>query len=69
MKPIRRINYSPTLAQLKRRARIHSLQIHKYERGENSFVLVDRRTNAVISTPMPFDDIETYLDDLAANTD
>ena len=65
MKPIRRINYSPTLAQLKRRARIHGLQIHKDKYG--NFILVDRATNTVAEpAPMSIIQVENWLDDLTA---
>lgn len=48
------INAKPaTLEQLRCRAKKHGLLIRKYERGEDSYVLVDAKTNCVASYPIP----------------
>lgn len=57
--------------KLKRRAKKHGLLIRKYKRGEDSFMLVDAGTNAVVSypVPLPLDGISNWLDDLDEQTD
>ena len=52
--------------KLKRRAKKHGLLIRKYKRGEDSFMLVDAGTNAIVSypVPLPLDGIASCLDDL-----
>ena len=63
--PMKKINYSPTLAVLKRRAKQHGLQIHKEKSG--NFILVDRATNTVaVPAPMSIIQVENWLDDLTA---
>lgn len=38
--------------------------IRKYERGEDSYILVDARLNAAVSPDMTLEQLETWLDDL-----
>ena len=58
-----------TLEQLRRRAKKHGLTIRKAERGEDSFMLVDMKTNAVANYPtaLSLAGIEDWLDDLDTN--
>lgn len=61
-----------TLKQLKTRAKKRGLTIRKYERGEDSYVLVDISTNAVAvpaPTPMTLKQVELWLVDLDNLTD
>ena len=56
-----------TLEQLRRRAKKHGLTIRKVFRGDDdSYCLVDMRTNAVVSYPteLPLARIEQWLDEL-----
>ena len=52
------------LEELKKRAREHDMIIRKYERGEDSYILVDARLNAAVSPDMTLEQLETWLDDL-----
>lgn len=65
MKPMNFIGYKPTLAQLKKRAKNFGIAIRKYERGEDSYVLADMTTGAVVATyPMTKDQVIQWFDDL-----
>ena len=56
-----------TLSTLKRRAEKYDMTIHKYERGEDSYLLVDVYTNVVVAPePMTLAEIERELDDFDA---
>ena len=64
VKPMKFIGYKPTLAQLKRRAKKYGMTIRKYERSEDSYLLVDVYTNAAVAPePMTLAEIERELDD------
>ena len=70
MKPMKFIGYKPTLAQLKKRAEKSGIAIRKYERGEDSYVLADMTTGAVVATyPMTQAEILLWLADLEAKKD
>lgn len=54
-----------TLGQLKSKAKKHDMTIYKYERGEDSYMLVDIYLNAVAApAPMTLEEVEAWLDDL-----
>lgn len=58
-------SFTPTIAQLKKRAEKSGIAIRKYERGEDSYVLVDMTTGAVVATyPMTKDQVIQWFDDL-----
>ena len=60
------------LVQLKTRAFKHGLAIRKLRRGdEDSYCVVDMRTNAVVSYPteMPLAAIEQWLDEMNDETE
>lgn len=59
-----------TLSTLKRRAKNFDMMIRKFERGEDSYVLVDIYTNAAVApAPMTLAEVELWLDDLDAQQD
>lgn len=65
MTPMRINSFDATIAQLKTRAKMHNIAIRKYERGEDSYILVDMATNAVVATyPLTKEQVESWLDDL-----
>ena len=66
VKPMKRINYYPTVGQLKYRAKKHGMTIRKYRRGaEDEYMLIDIRLNVVAApAPMTLAQIELWLDDL-----
>lgn len=66
MQPMKQINAEPTtLNQLKTRANKHGLTIRKYERNEDSYMLVDVSYNAIAApAPMTLAQVELWLDDL-----
>lgn len=54
-----------TFEKLKTRAKKHGLTIRKYERGEDSYMLVCIKTNCVVApAPMTLEQVEMWLDDL-----
>lgn len=56
-----------TLQALKRRAEKFGMMIRKYERGEDSYMLVDIATNAVVApSPMTLIELSLWLGDLEA---
>ena len=56
-----------TLSTLKKRAEKYGMTIRKHERGEDSYIVVDRYTNAVVAPePMTLAEIERELDDFDA---
>ena len=62
---MKRINYKPSLSELKTKAKEHGLKIRKNERGEDSFMLVDIAANTVTApAPMTLEQVENWLDDL-----
>ena len=57
-----------TLSQLKTRAKKYGMRIRVYERGEDSYMLVDVQTNSVVAPyPMTLEQMEQWLDDLDNN--
>ena len=50
--------------RLKRRAKKHGLTIRNYERGEDSFMLVDVNNTVAAPAPMTLDQVDLWLDDL-----
>lgn len=59
-----------TISKLKTRAKKYGLAIRKYERGEDSYMLVDIRLNAVgAPAPMTLEQVEMWLDDLNEQAD
>ena len=62
---MKQINYQHSLSELKAKAKNHGLAIRKYERGEDSFMFVDMRTNfAVDPYPLTFEELAAWLDKL-----
>lgn len=54
-----------SITELKKRAVKRGLMIRKYERGEDSYALVDARLNVVVApAPMTLEQVEQWLDDL-----
>lgn len=59
-----------TINKLKTRAKKHGLAIRKYERGEDSYMLVDVSYNAIVAPyPMTLEQVEMWLDDLDEQND
>lgn len=59
-----------TLQKLKSRAKKFGMMIRKYERGEDSFMLVDIVTNAAVApAPMTLAELSLWLGDLEARKD
>lgn len=59
-----------TFEKLKTRAKKHGLSIRKYERGEDSYMLVCIKTNCVVApAPMTLKEVELWLVDLDNYTD
>ena len=54
-----------TLDELKKRARKHDMEIRKYRRGEDFYMLVDIRGNFVAAPePMTLEQVALWLADL-----
>lgn len=69
MAPMKRINYKPTLADLKLRAKEHGMAIRQMQSNDDFYMLVDTSRNFVVAPyPMTLEQIENYLDDLNAQT-
>ena len=70
MEPMKFIGATPEkkLCGLKRKAKKYGLVIRRYERRDpDSYMLVDEQRNAVATpVPMTLEQIELWLDDLAA---
>jgi len=59
-----------TINKLKTRAKKYGLAIRKYERGEDSYVLVDISYNVIAAPyPMTLEQVEMWLDDLDEQSD
>ena len=67
---MKRINYKPSLSELKTKAKEHGLMICKNERGEDSFMLVDMQTNFVQDPyPLTLEEIEATIDNLDSHAE